>query len=1608
MRTNEHFPVQLIPSVGQKHDLPSNKMDQPASSVVQLLFSRDPRAAQHNTPSGETSPERQGPMPSMAFIHTMRQIEELLRHAPARDQPSPAEQIRLLIERSATPLEDPALEQQINQLLNQPSVQNAQKNYVQLIRETLSQSPGVDRDWSLPEQNTAVRSRRSISYLLISQEAQKNAKALVEKGDSEMAVQYAAALTDWAISSKTSREKTSVPATVANIPLYSTFGHAWSAFTNALKDEPFLTFAKANKIDTSNFRWWPNLGELVCSINGETKRFTNSDSGWQQASAAVYAAAKALVPGQPFSFDFTGEHSAPVDLVGDFYAVPFGSSAAERLYRAGRLHVTKTFESLQFPDDVSARYNKPEYHNIRQMQLQTKAIVGDDFTQRKGAFLPLDRPRAPAERVEQADLELAQLCGAYLMSLRRETRQFYAAPRDILEPPKDSTFELARQAFINALRTEPFSSFAQEKKLHVASVSVDPRTGELSGIVMGDRNISTRAVFKTTDASGWSAIAPQIWKLAQNLAAGSGEPVQNTDGYFPKVAQILNFYAENPVGETLLDILKQSAALTRDGFAALRKDVPAADTRAREVMSKQRVAIEQLDTGRGIEAQDTPITVSNPAQAISPKSEIARRQFAGEPGLDSVVGRLLSDAIKKASPGLDFDVNQIALAEPDPDSPGQFKNTPLVELALSSLANVEVTRFPANSKLIETRPDLLARSGITPGTPLQVDMNAVESALRALPSQLGEALEVDLLKYWDEPAFSVPASGGISPYAGSHRALISSLLQGNLRQSALKQPGLDEQQRETLDLVVRYPKDSTRRALTDSSAVTVYRLDGISQANQGAIETLSANLLIQRQLADRLILLHCEPSGKVTPYDSYAAFDIAHKRQLKEQAPEQQLINTLRKVDGDVFETQAEVVISQRLSGSFASNPAATNMDKLDQPQRKMPGWVSKATEAERFVLHELSLQLASITQRNNGRAYNSNIPDIRPFAEQAFDNLKAVSHPAKNLEVVFKVPVGGNSPGGVVSGSIHRERMSMTDVLLRNLSGLPGRDVEVFLKPGNTRVPELEKDGVLYKLIQDVDVGKNYPQLLKRELLADPAKKTERESLFAQQVPVELQMKALELAVQKQSGFDTTGFRYVQAVVNPERGPKSVDGKAIVVRPLAFIAGPGAAPDVVDNMYLIEPEDSATGPHILYRPLISDAPLLQFATRQALLEAIQQPGRLQKDILAWFPGDSTREYYKAWRFKEPSSQITSIFGVGDGETVPAAPILATGGYDAANQLNAKLQAGQLMSHLYEANAQGLTSIAEQQSVSDDESRWATLKEGGFLLLNAVLPALRGPGAAVGLALQFQGILSDLQTLADDEKGNKETAMADLLLNLATLLVHFRARAIPLHPEVRPTSAAIEPPLRADYQTHIMQAPYGEAVRPMMVMKGTMKEMQLVKGNLFTFEDEYKGKPRLNINAHGRDLSFMEQLSGKSSTILYDGAEHTAQQLHAHLLAKGIDPSKFDNIRLLVCYSANGSENSFAAEFQKLIDKPVKAFVGTVTVTPSPELVTAEFEDSTRRHGPELGPQLLSDTYSQYDSVDTVKDRQGISLIRNPVEYILFSYYPVYYPPRTGAVPSTT
>ncbi|WP_455824731.1 hypothetical protein [Pseudomonas graminis] len=121
----------------------------------------------------------------------------------------------------------------------------------------------------------------------------------------------------------------------------------------------------------------------------------------------------------------------------------------------------------------------------------------------------------------------------------------------------------------------------------------------------------------------------------------------------------------------------------------------------------------------------------------------------------------------------------------------------------------------------------------------------------------------------------------------------------------------------------------------------------------------------------------------------------------------------------------------------------------------------------------------------------------------------------------------------------------------------------------------------------------------------------------------------------------------------------------------------------------------------------------------------------------------------------------------------------------------------------------------------------------------------------------------------------------------------------------------------------------------------TIKEFKIIDSEVHVFYDVYKKTDRLNIVAHGKPyVSNKKIFSRNNADIDIGGKAYSAEQLVALLKLKGVDPQKFDSVRLMVCHSAEGGSRSFGGQLQKVIKKPVKAFEGTVTTNFDPGALT--------------------------------------------------------------------
>ncbi|WP_395607112.1 dermonecrotic toxin domain-containing protein [Pseudomonas sp. B22129] len=773
--------------------------------------------------------------------------------------------------------------------------------------------------------------------------------------------------------------------------------------------------------------------------------------------------------------------------------------------------------------------------------------------------------------------------------------------------------------------------------------------------------------------------------------------------------------------------------------------------------------------------------------------------FASRPTVRQVVAGLLTEALKAQYPALDIDVTTTSLAVPSQAEPLQYDLKPLLDLALDHLASGAELDFSDRHglpcKWMDTaRYRFLKITDPVSHKTLPLDMQAVELAIRSVRPNLKAGFAEALSQYWGQNAFTQTRDAG--PPA-SHWSWLSDTLQDTLRIAGIQQPGLDDAQRQTLDQVTRYPDAAERVRAVGASPAQVYVLDSTLAKGDTTTKILAPDLLITRDLDGRQVVLHATAAGVVTPYESLEAFATAWERRLSERFVFDRLTWARVALDGPVFDTQAALLLNGQLQNLNAIQlPTSSNVDELEQlfaqasstataftdtlqpptttlqaMAGNMPAWLTRAGDADRFAYQRHTLALASSVQRNKGRTFLTDIPDIRSYAEQQLDTrLAAKGYRAKDLEITFKVAVGT-----LAGGYIEPVKMSLVQMALENLAGLPKGQMEIRLRGQPVNDPQLAQQ--LKDLISEVDIGKNYPALLEQHLLSDNAQSRARQALFIEQVPIQLAMQATQLRLEGQAGMTAQGVQFVETATRPGAGSRQVGGVEITVRPLAFLRKPGATPDVVENMFLIEPKDAQKGPHILYRPQLAP-PLQEFASRAAVLAAIQQPGPLQQSVLAWLPDAKARAVYGNGGFHTPHIAHYSVFNEFDAPQTPGPTALAVDGFSAANVLARDLNNGELMKHLFNANARSLVNLAKDQSTSDAESRWASHKELGWLLFNTLLPVLQGPGAMAGWLVQLASVDNDIQHASESTNPDPTAALVDLLVNVGTLLSHTTTGAV--------------------------------------------------------------------------------------------------------------------------------------------------------------------------------------------------------------------------------------
>jgi hypothetical protein len=757
-------------------------------------------------------------------------------------------------------------------------------------------------------------------------------------------------------------------------------------------------------------------------------------------------------------------------------------------------------------------------------------------------------------------------------------------------------------------------------------------------------------------------------------------------------------------------------------------------------------------------------------------------RFNTRPTFRSQTVRMLKDGILEKYPKLEFDPDRTKVAQPIPD--GAWRLTLLRDVVLDYLASGAFPdlgeQFGRRCFLTNRAPAQLTIDKTTSRLP---DMQVIANVIRELHGILYIGFQEALTTCWNEKDET-----GVSRWQW-----LGDLLTGVLQTSATRLSAVDAFQAEILMELARQPDNRERlQRPWDKGAIEAGTLQTTLTKGDVSITLLTSDILVV--CGDTHLL--CSVTGSIESFPSLQAFGQAWGVRFQQDFMFDSMTWKRFKPDGNIFDTQAALLLNQQLEALESLKlPAFQSLDVLEkrvnsitdvaarfigddnnpahlQPiQTTIPEWLRGTGSTGRMAWRKHTLSMVSVKQQTQGRSLRDDVVDLRTFAKNALheqmltDQPLAPGYKADELELTFHVPVGD-----LGSGYIEHVRMSLTDLAIKNLAGKPKGRMTIR-HTGNQLIQDWTTEAYLLDLVGRVDVGKHYPEYIETHLLGNSPEAKERLRLFGLELSMHLPLRALEHSIKGEHGFTLLGYRYVDAVLHPLAAERIVDEQSIVIRPLAFQRKAGATCDVVSNMFIIEPKDlNAVGPHILYRPLYS-APLHQYPTRQALQNAIAHAGPLQTSVLTWLP-DRARPIYDNNGFNEPH---IVHFHASDEFTLPDKPqpaILA--GDEAVGDWFTALDEGRLLTSLFVSNARTLIDLADRQSVSNAESRWAIILEGGWLVFNnVILPLLRGPAMVVGWMLQIaHSLINDLPALDSDDPKARNQAWIDVLLNVGLLVLH--------------------------------------------------------------------------------------------------------------------------------------------------------------------------------------------------------------------------------------------
>ncbi|NUU33606.1 dermonecrotic toxin domain-containing protein [Pseudomonas sp. C2B4] len=758
-------------------------------------------------------------------------------------------------------------------------------------------------------------------------------------------------------------------------------------------------------------------------------------------------------------------------------------------------------------------------------------------------------------------------------------------------------------------------------------------------------------------------------------------------------------------------------------------------------------------------------------------------QLSIGPDLTDVAAVVLRQSLQKLYPALDLDPNITMVGTPSWEIlDDEIVAGPTHYRALTEIL-ADLTLYAVPALYIEGEHFLTQQPIAEPAIHLPVRIDEIAKMINLLAPVMLKAFQEQQLEFWNK------AEGTSGPRWHE----LSNTLRNVWNVDRVK--GWSHDDCNMARTLFRTP-DLTTSGVADPYQCKAYLVAIDLAADENAMHWGEASIvvLVGKQQGKTVILTHSVLKG-YEKFDSLEQLGATLPDHVK-STPRQKMQWRLVEPGSNVFDYQACALISIQIDVigalDFSSlrhtrpnkpllapeaSATTTTAPGLEWFKDALPDWLSSASLPDLNNYSRHLKDLAVLHSQNAGKSYLEGIPPIEQYALDAMKTEMDKDHPGATQPDLAAVEIRVRSlvvwGTFVVPGKLDISTFSAGDLALQNLIAVPSGDKSVHATNGKP-LPEWMTVEYVEGLVSKADIGSTYPALIKNKLLDDPKESMRRQALYAGHLRIQLPLLALQCKICEQAGIDARGYRYVAAVMEPVVADRVVEGQAIVIRPLAFVPKrrKDDSQDVVANMFVIGPKDPTAGPCLLYRPML-DQPLTQYPSPSNLLYAIQQSASLRESVLAWLPDDVRSDYaayvfpgslpspWAAIRFLVDSTALTTMTG----------PIA----------LGQKALEGDLFAALFKANADALVELANRQSVSNAESRWASFKRAGWIVFNAVLPFL---GRTVGIGAWIWQVLDQLQELRDaherDDKPAQWAAFADVLLNLGmaiTLHIATQGRA---------------------------------------------------------------------------------------------------------------------------------------------------------------------------------------------------------------------------------------